>query len=136
MKCWQPLISEFLRANVHVALFSGVTSCRNPLHALLGSAQFLEEQSGHHDAASSCDDLKTIISCAKQMSTIIASMSDWLDANSAGVDVKRQAVDVAALCKDSVRSWLQAASSSSSPLPELRGLPSLYLALACGVVAV
>ena len=69
--------------------------CRNPLHALSGSANFIKESCKPDDAI--YEDVSIIVSGALQMSRLLVSIMDWTKVSVGQLELKQDQFDLSAL---------------------------------------
>jgi hypothetical protein len=81
--------------------------CRNPLHALAGSARFIKE--GTERGSEIFEDACIVLENATSMSNLLTAIVDWTSATSDASEPTLVATDVLDMCRRTVR----AVSSSS-----------------------
>jgi hypothetical protein len=69
--------------------------CRNPLHALTDSANFIMESCKPDDAI--YEDVSIIVSGALQMSRLLVSIMDWTKVSVGQLELKQDQFDLSAL---------------------------------------
>jgi hypothetical protein len=77
--------------------------CRNPLHALTDSANFIMESCKPDDAI--YEDVSIIVSGALQMSRLLVSIMDWTKISVGQLELRQADVDVVRLLKNVVRGF-------------------------------
>ena len=92
---WGDMVLRTYFVDVLIDGFSTWYVCRNPLHALCGSANLMLDES--RGLAGLAEDLSVIVSASGHVSRLISDVADWDTVRSGVRPMKRSAVDVRVL---------------------------------------